>query len=349
MAGAGARLGPRPGPGAVVLGAVVFGAVVFGAVLLGATVLAACANGADPEAIVTAEVDVDPPVGSDIAVLDGSVWLPASDDFAGPEPEEPRHAVVQIDADSASVESVIDMPHQMVAIEAEPGRVWVTGSDVDFDTGDLAGSLVRIDPTTGDIAATLDLGESTPSDVVVGHGSVWVSDSTGDRVFRVDRATEEIVAEVSIEGGPTSLAVTDDAVWVTKPRTGQVRAIDPVTDAPLPVVGTGQLPSVLDAGGAGLWVADYAENRLARIEPDRGEVARSIEFPTAPSRFDVSDDLVAVVESEGEELSIVRGPDGSRDPILSGRVLVAIAIDGSDLWAVDHGANQVIRLQVPET
>lgn len=314
-----------------------------------APVLTACGGGGGPEATLVAEIEVDPPVGPDIKIADdGSLWLPASDSFQGRPPDEPRHAVVRIDPERNEVSAVVDVAHQMSAVAVGEDAVWAVGTDFGPEAEQPVGSLVRIDPGTAEATATVGFGErSSPSDVAVGFGAVWVSDSTGDRVIRVNPDTGEIVAEIAVDGGPTSLTITDDAVWVTKPRTGEVRGIDPATNRPLPAVGTGPNPAILEAGGAGLWVADYADDTLSRIDTEAGAVADTVEFPTAPSRFDVGERTIAVVESEGRALSIVR--DGDRDEVLVGRLLVAVALsaDEQTVWVVDAGDRLVVRLSLP--
>lgn len=308
---------------------------------------AACGRGdAAPVATVVAEIAVEPHVGPDIKVApDGDVWLPASDTFGGTEVpyDEATHVVVRIDPLRQRVVARVPVPHPMSALAVGAGAVWVTGTD--FGPGERPrGSLVRIDPARNEVAATVDLGEGSPSDVAVGFGSVWVSDSTANAVYRVDPGTAVVVSEIAVDGGPTSLAVTDDAVWVTKPGTGEVRAIDPATDAPGPAVGTGTDPSVLEAGGAGLHVADYAERDLSRIDPS-GRVDQTVSFPSAPSRFDVGDDFVVVAEVDERTLSVVR--DGERETVLEGHVLVAVAVEGRTVWAADPGRGAVLRIRLP--
>lgn len=317
-------------------------------VALAPLIAAGCGDGAAAQAEVVAVIPVDPHVGPDIQVAaDGSVWLPASDTFAGTEVpyDEAANVVVRIDPEREKVAAVVPVAHPMTALAVGEGGVWATGTDFGPDDAQPRGSVVRVDPDTNQVDVAVDLGEgSSPSDVVVGFDSVWVSDSTADAVYRIDPDTGAVVATIAVDGSPTSLAVTDDGVWVAKPGTHQVRAIDPDTNEPRRPVGTGPDPSVLEAGGAGLFVADYAENDLSLISED-GNVDRSVDFPTAPSRIDVGEDVVVVAEVGARTLSVLRGDD--RDVVLEGRVLVALALDGTTVWAADAGRGAVLRIRLP--
>lgn len=325
------------------------GLVVGLALLALLGLFAACGeDGGGFQAAIEAEIDVDPPVGPDIKIgPDGSVWLPASDTFQGRPPDEPRHAIVRIDPESNEVAAVIEVPHQMSAVAVTDDAVWATGTDFGPDAERPRGSLVRIDPASNTVVGTIDLGEgASPTDVAVGFGSAWVTDSSKNRVVRVDPTTDEIVAQIAIDGGPASLAVAAGRVWVTKPGAGQLRPIDPVTDTPVEAVSTGPNPEIVEAGEAGLWVADYLEAVLHRVDIEGRSVDESVEFPSAPSRFSVGADTVAVVEAEGRALSIVR--DGRRHQLLDERLLVAVALapGGETVWAVDGGEGRVLRIRL---
>lgn len=311
--------------------------------------LGACGGGEGPQATVVAEIEVEPHVGPDIQVGDdGSVWLPASDTFGGTEVpyEDADHLLVRIDPRSQRVTSRVSLPHPMSALAVGGGGVWLTGTDFGPDDEQPRGSVVRVNPASGqiDLATQFDP-PSSPTDVVVGLGSVWVSDSTADAVYRIDPDTGAVRAEIAVSGGPTSLAVAGGAVWVAKPATGEVRPIDPDTNRPGPPVKVGSDAAVLAAGRWGLAVADYAGNEVARVDVATGEVAEHVSFPSAPSRLDVGDDFAVASEVDERTLSVVR--DGKRRVVLQDRVLVALALDGDDVWAADAGSGAVVQIRLP--
>ena len=48
-----------------------------------------------------------------------------------------------------------------------------------------------------------------------GGGAVWVANTAGGTVSRIDPATSEVVATIEIGAAPSGIAVGDGAVWVT--------------------------------------------------------------------------------------------------------------------------------------
>jgi DNA-binding beta-propeller fold protein YncE len=72
--------------------------------------------------------------------------------------------------------------------------VWVTGVGAD------GARLVRIDPATNTVAATITLDGQAGGDVDVGEAAVWVSvASSPTRVARIDPTTNQVVATVVLE------------------------------------------------------------------------------------------------------------------------------------------------------
>jgi sugar lactone lactonase YvrE len=104
------------------------------------------------------------------------------------------------------------------------GSLWVTGRGTD---------LLRVDPATGAVQATIDMGAGA-IDVQAAGGSIWVvaptadDDRSGlpvlDRVLRVDPATNTVVQTIR----PTSRIVVDglasdgEALWIADTATGRL-------------------------------------------------------------------------------------------------------------------------------
>lgn len=324
----------------------------FAGLLVAVLVLSASCSGDAPEqAEVVATIPVSPHVGPDIKIGDdGDVWLPASDTFGGSEKAyaDADHLVARIDPGAERVEARVPVPHPMTALAIGEGAVWVTGTDFGPQSETPRGSLVKIDPDENRVVLSVDLGDGSPSDVAVGFGSIWVSDSTADSVFRIDPDTGAVIRAVAVTGGPTSLAVTADAIWVTKPRTGEVRPIDPRTNTPGDAVGAGSNPAVLESDGRLVFVADYTAEDLVAIDPAEGIIRRTT-FPSPPSRFDVTRRFAVVAEVEERALSVVRGT--RRTQVLDDRLFVSVAIsdDGATVFASDPEAGGVTIVRLPST
>jgi streptogramin lyase len=99
------------------------------------------------------------------------------------------------------------------------------GSDALWVTGRTSTKLYRLDPTTLETRATIDIG-SEPSGVAVGPGAIWVS-QLGGRLTRVDPATNTATTTWSMPY--TFLAwpiVAFDRLWLTSLEQDVVVAID---------------------------------------------------------------------------------------------------------------------------
>ena len=81
----------------------------------------------------------------------------------------------------------------LAAMAQGEGAVWVIGDAADR-------RLWRIDPERHRIEATIDLG-FPPGGVAAGSGAVWVTDELGDRVVRIDPATNRVVGVIPVGRG----------------------------------------------------------------------------------------------------------------------------------------------------
>jgi streptogramin lyase len=170
------------------------------------------------------------------------------------------------------------------------GSVWVTGSVEDLADPPIGTDavLVRIDPATNEVAATIPLGDGSGGDVAVDEGGVWVvigGDERGQLV-RVDPATNEVVATIPIwhEAAPyqdlRQVVTVGGVVLVTQPTFDNggsaITAVDAVTNQ---VLGTAviRVPEDLNSSIGSLVVRNgevWADNgyRLVRIDPLTGRL-----------------------------------------------------------------------------
>jgi YVTN family beta-propeller protein len=128
--------------------------------------------------------------------------------------------VSQIDIATAQVEgepiAVGDGPR---GVTEGLGGVWVSNTK--------EGTVSRIDPTSGEVVATITVGRK-PKELVAAHGFVWVVNSGSNTVSRIDPATNRLVgANVPVGREPVGIAAGEDALWVTNFGDDTVTRIDP--------------------------------------------------------------------------------------------------------------------------
>ena len=90
----------------------------------------------------------------DIAIGDGSVRLP----------DDEGHQVWQVDPESNLLEDTYEVDGRTFAVAVGAGAVWAPSDE---------GSVIRIDPATGD-TERIDVG-GAPTGIAVGAGLVWIS------------------------------------------------------------------------------------------------------------------------------------------------------------------------------
>jgi virginiamycin B lyase len=117
-------------------------------------------------------------------------------------------------------------------LAAGEGALWVA------NRGD--GSLVRIDPATGRVAARVLLPQTTdqrPHRVAVGDGAVWVTSASPRRgaanlLWRVDPVSNQVTGTLDLgptaAGGiPNSVAAGNGVVWVGGATKGSIHRLEP--------------------------------------------------------------------------------------------------------------------------
>ncbi len=145
--------------------------------------------------------------------------------------------------------------------------------------------LVRIDPVTGKVVASIPVG-SAPAGVAVTEGSVWVADEHNGTVQRIDPATNKVVATIPVgpiaPTGPQIMTAGPGGVWVGIQHTGRERA-DRCRDEQGRPAGTVGRPGG-ERRQAGLdrrRCQDRTGCRQAiRIDPDTGKVITTVDLDT---------------------------------------------------------------------
>jgi streptogramin lyase len=178
---------------------------------------------------------------SGLATAPGLVW--ATDQFAG--------LIRRYDVASREVTALPPLPEGSgpTGIVADGDSLWVALHD--------ARQVVRVDPSTGDILASVRVEAGAPDRIAVGGGYVWVSVNDGDAILRID---PDDASPFTIPGacdGPEGIAAGDDGVWVACSLDGRVLRLDAgsgdVVDDVL--VGADLGPWAVAITGDGLWVS----------------------------------------------------------------------------------------------
>jgi DNA-binding SARP family transcriptional activator/DNA-binding beta-propeller fold protein YncE len=150
------------------------------------------------------------------------------------------------------------------------GSLWVTSSATD--------RLLRINPATGAVIARIPIAATGrrvagPYDVAAGDDAVWVADSLGDAVTRVDPTLNAVTATTRVGRRPTRLAIGAGGVWVLNAGDGTVARIDPRSNTPVATIAIAARATDIAAGAGAVWVtvAGGTAKPAARAVPATAE------------------------------------------------------------------------------
>jgi YVTN family beta-propeller protein len=172
-------------------------------------------------------------------------------------------------------------PTGSVAVGA--GSVWVVFGK---------STLVRVHPA-GSRPSGSTLTDIGAADVLLAHGSVWVSNSGGASVQRFEPTTfeEGPLSEVTVGRAPSGIAADREAVWVAISGEDVLARIDPSADSYVTIpVGDG--PEDVAVGAGSVWVANRLDGTVSRVDPQTNEVVATIDVGNAPSGLAFADGQV---------------------------------------------------------
>jgi YVTN family beta-propeller protein len=256
-----------------------------------------------PAATVVAQASLgtsNSDVIASLAVGDGSIWATLAD----------GQRIVRIDPATLRVTATIANP---LPVEWAPtvaygdGAVWLSEAIPGVGSGSPTGALVRIDPATNAVVATVPVGRS-PEGLAFTAGAVWSANHRSDQpqdaapphtfsVSRVDVASNTATANVVVETradtgdswlnfccGPQGAAAGAGSVWVADTTTNQVSRIDPATNTVTARIANPghQACGSMAANDTSVWLTEGCNSEgLWRIDPASNRVAATLQLPGA--------------------------------------------------------------------
>jgi virginiamycin B lyase len=230
-----------------------------------------------------------------------------------------------------------DLPR---AVAVSTGAVWAGKGDTR--------SLVRIDPDTDRVVATIPIGVD-PWFIAASDVAVWVSDWRAGTVVRVDPATNQVVAAIpGLPAGPFSIALVPGGAWVASSRAGVLSRIDTSTNQPAATVPAGSTPLPLLYAYGSLWVRNEGSETVQRIDPDAGVAIVNVPVLAHAGRdgLDSLADFGGGVWAAGADLEEI-DPASNRVTRRLRHPATAAWAGGGSLWTIDS-EHEVSRI-TPDT
>jgi streptogramin lyase len=176
--------------------------------------------------------------------------------------------------------------------------------------------------------------DSAPAEerpTVAGEGAVWVADTHGQTIYKVDPQTKLVVMTIPADFPVTVLAAGEigageGSVWaITGSRSDQIlrrySSQTGVEEATIPLPSPSARGIVFDFGS--IWIAGQEDEQLYRIDPATNRIVGMIELHSQPVTLASGEGSVWIRAFDGT----VQRLDGS-----SGKLLATIATDAVGKW-----------------
>jgi streptogramin lyase len=242
--------------------------------------------------------------------------------------------------------AAIDLCCEPRAIAVADDAVWVSTD---------AGGVLRIDPASNEIIATIDVGGSAGT-IAVGPTAVWVSVDGVDLVG-IDPSTNTIARRTTVgsETAPVvDVDVGEDAVWVLLDFALELVRIDPDTGAvtgSVPLcgpqecrVGAAATSSGLAAGA--VWLVDDTAHELLVIDTAELSVRERVRLGTGNWYLAAGPEGVwALVVDTGRLLRVDPDDPRDREPATDRfRGAQAFTLGAGSVWVYVGRTGQIVRI-----
>jgi len=192
-----------------------------------------------------------PGPASSVAATRSAIWVALVPGQGAPD------TLLKIDPKTGQTVASVEYPWGIGSITTSPTAVWIAAR--------RRARIQRVDPTTGELVKTLQIGRSRSTDIVYRAGSLWLATPDDNTVYKVSTRTGDAIP-ISVGQQPRQLAAGKDTIYVTNFSSSDLYAIDASssrvegTPLELPVN-----PYSLSVEGDTVWVASVPENRLTRV------------------------------------------------------------------------------------
>ena len=202
-----------------------------------------------------------------------------------------RGQLLRLDLESGRVLQRIRVGGAPGPIALGGGRVWVADED--------GRGVSAVNAQGGRVYRRGLAPRAEPLRLAVGAGGLWVSSASTGNVRRIDLGDLRVDPAIPVGRGPAGVTVAGGLVWVANSRGETVSKVDPSIQAVLAApIDVGGRPGGIDAGTSTVWVASAAEDAVTRIDLESGErEGAPIEVGSEPGAVAVGGEAVWVADN----------------------------------------------------
>jgi streptogramin lyase len=223
------------------------------------------------------------------------------------------------------------------------GSIWVLAPDLPIRPSGGTPNLVRIDPATNEVVATIPVPDRLCQGFVATDDAIWVC--AVDAFVRVDPATNAITGTVPITGtqGSYQPVFGGGRVWALGSGSfvsDTVIRLDPATEETATFAMSGPVGGLAFGFGA-LWLTITRDGTVVRLDPATGEaVVLTTGLPTPRGIAVGTDRLWVSLHGGMEDEAGVGDPQLARLDPTSGQVVAELIIGGSPQGGVEVFAGE---------
>jgi peptide/nickel transport system substrate-binding protein len=181
--------------------------------------------------------------------------------------------------------------------------------------------------------------------VAIGHGSTAAAQVSPNGVAALSPSGHK-VGELPEAGGvsPSALAVCKGAIWVAYADSNTVTAVDSATNT-VQRIAVGHKPSGIGCGANLVWVANYLDGTVTRINQRTYQVVGDpIPVGGGPAAIAYGGGFVWVVDSNDSTISRIDPQTGRSEPVQVGPDPEGIAVTPGAVWVASRSNGELWRI-----
>lgn len=155
-----------------------------------------------------------------------------------------------------------------MALSPDGSYLYVTATDVDYETQTTTGTVKVVDTATGTVLTSIPTGSDQPMDIAFTPDGVYAYATMPNKTVLVINRGHAVFAAISTNEAPNDVAITPDGKYAYVPNSGYpfgyVAVIDTATQTKI-----GEIP--IATGGTDIAIADTPNGTLAYITENRAD------------------------------------------------------------------------------
>jgi YVTN family beta-propeller protein len=210
------------------------------------------------------------------------------------------------------------------------------------------------------IARAIPAGDG-PDGIAVDGKRVWVSNSTGNALVRIDTDTDEPIGDpIPVGTNPDEVEARDGVVWVANTDDGTVTRLEESDPGASKEFAVGQGPEGLSLGKSSLWVANGDSDSVTRIDLISGTPQPPIQVGNKPIGILAGKTFVWVTNSfsgsvtrldpaTGAEVGVTEDVGRNIRSVYEafGFIWVSSAVDGGTIQRLDPQSGAKVGPPIP--